>query len=124
LITFTLANKGSTGTGTTYTPLTGGLERCNRVGLEFEVEAVGATPTITFTIEALMADLTTWGPLAFVTSDSSVAASNAAIGPLTATGKTFRYVAGLDYRFIRGLRVNVSANTNVTFSCRGYGLPD
>lgn len=123
MVTHILAAKGSTGTGTNFSPLTGGAGRLNRWAIEFEVEAVGATPTATFTVEGLMPDGVTWAPVALVQADSTVAASSAGI-TVTTVGKTFRYVAGLDYRFVNGLRINVSANTNVTFSARAHGLPD
>jgi hypothetical protein len=123
VLTFDLAKKGSTGTGTAFSPIGGGLERVARIGIEFEVEAIGATPTITFTIEGLMADGVTWATLALVQADSTQAASVAGI-TTAVVGKTFRFVDGLDKRYVRGLRVNVSANTNVTFSARATALAD
>jgi hypothetical protein len=123
LLSFDLAKKGSTGTGVAYAPVGGGLERLNRLAIEVEVEAVGATPTMTYTIEGLMPDGTTWATLALVQADSTAAAATAGV-TVTTVSKTFRYVAGLDFRFVRGLRINVSANTNVTFSARAHGLQD
>lgn len=123
MLSFDLAKKGSTGTGTAYTPINGGLDRVKRIAVEFEVEAAGATPTITYTVEGLMPDGVTWATLALVQADSTAAASTAGV-TVTTVSKTFRYVNGLDVRFVKGLRVNVSANTNITFSARAHGLAD
>lgn len=121
MLSFDLAKKGSTGTGTAFSPVTGGLERVGRIAVEFEVEAVGATPTATFTVEGLMPDGTTWVTVALVQADSTQAASSTGV-TVTAVGKTFRFVSGVDFRFVRGLRINVSANTNVTFSARAHAI--
>src|SRR5690242_12136489 len=121
-----LAPKGSTGTGTF---VANGLADANVVAVEFEVEAVGSTPTVTFQVEGALhraagkadtdvADASDqWDKVALVTADSTVAATSAAVTK-TGTGKYIYFVAGLDLRAFRKIRLNVSANTNVTFSAR------
>ena len=111
-----IAAKGSTGTGRKSALIDG--TAASRLMIEFEVEAVGATPTVTFTIQGSM-DGTTWTDMQYVTLDSSVAASKAGI-VVTTVSKTHRFVDGLDKRFPHYIAVNVTANTNVTFSARAH----
>lgn len=111
-----LAAKGSTGTGRKSAFL--GSVDPKRIAVEVEVEAVGATPSMTFTVQGSM-DGSTWTDMQYVTLDSSVAASKAGIA-VTTVGKTVVFVDGLDKRFPHFIAVNVSANTNVTFSARAY----
>lgn len=100
------------------------FEEAGRVAIEFQVEAVGATPTITFNIQGLRPNgdpsvAADWTNLATLTGDSTVAASNAAI-VTTTVGFTTRYIDGLAERFYSAYAINVTANTNVTFSARAY----
>jgi hypothetical protein len=107
-------NKGTTGTGTgvlNHADALGG-----RVGIEFQVEAIGATPTLTFAVEGSL-DGINWVTLDTVSPDATVAASNAPI-TVTTVSKTWRYLDGLGLRFFSALRINVTANTNVTYSAR------
>lgn len=89
-----------------------------QVAVDIVVEAAGATPTATFTVQG-SADGTNFYPLSLLQADASVATSNAAI-VLTAAGDTLRYVDGLDKRFLRNLRVVVSANTNITYHINAH----
>lgn len=109
-----LAPSGSVGTGRKSASLGGAAT--TRVGIEFEVEAVGATPTVTFTVQGSY-DGVNWSDMQYVRLDSSVAASKAGV-VRTAVGKEHLFVDGLDKRFVRFVAVNVTANTNVTFSAR------
>jgi hypothetical protein len=84
--------------------------------IEFEVEAIGATPTVSFTIQGSL-DGTNFFDIAYVDPDSTVAASKTA-KVVTTVGKTFVFVDGLDKRFYKRIAVNTTANTNVTFSSR------
>lgn len=115
---FELFKTGSVGNGRAYA-----LNQfsANKVAIEFEVEAVGATPTVTFNIQGLApggdpTDANHWSNLAMVQADSTVAASPTGV-TVTAVGKTFRWVAGeaFDDRFFDGLAINITANTNITF---------
>jgi hypothetical protein len=110
-----LAPVGSTGTGRFSA---GNLRGARRLAVVFKVEAVGATPTVTFTVQGSL-DGTNWTTLAVAQLDSSVAVSNSPI-TMTAVGLTERFVDGLDKRFYEFIAVNVTANTNVTFSAKAY----
>lgn len=116
LLTYTLHAAGSTGTGRQSIR---NLADCTRAEIEFVVENVGATPTVTFQVEGLRigGDPTVaadWTVLSLLTADASVATSSTAI-TVTATGNTRRYIDGLDKRFFDALAINVTANTNITF---------
>jgi hypothetical protein len=115
-----LAKAGSSGTGT-FLPLNDGAQRLNRLAVEVNVTTGGGTTT--YTVEGLLPDGVTWVTLALAQADSTVAVSNAAVA-IAGVGTATRYIAGLEYRFFRGLRINVSANTNAAFNAKAYGLPD
>lgn len=89
----------------------------NLVCVEFVVEAVGATPTVTFALQGTFADspaATDWFPLATVPSDSDTAAATRAV---TAVGRYANYLSlGNVARFCKKLRLVTTANTNVTYS--------
>ena len=121
-----LAPKGTTGNNDHYAH---GLDNAQVIAIEFQVEAVGGTPTVTFQVQGALdraagaadtdlADASNqWDNVALITPDASVAASSSAI-TVTSAGKTIRYVAGLDLRAYRKIRLHVTANTNVTYSAR------
>jgi hypothetical protein len=116
-----LAPTKSAGTGRKYAM---GFARVPLIAVEFVIEAVGSTPTVTFTIQGLQAGgepgtATDWSDTGYVTPDSTVAASKAAIVK-TAIGRYVYYVDGLDKRFYDGIAVNISANTNVTYRVNAY----
>lgn len=105
---------GSTGNGTGVLNNADGLG--GRVAVEFQVEAVGATPTITWQVEGSL-DGTNWGPVDLLQMDATVAGSNAAI-TTTTVGKVQRFIDGGTLRFYSNLRVRTTLNTNVTYSAR------
>lgn len=124
MLTYELAPKLSTGTGRSTVKH---VEGWRTVAIEFEVEAIGATPTVTFTVQGQL-DRTPpkldddpasplWENLAYVRSDATTAASSAA-QVITTVSKTILWVEGLEKRSFRSLAINVTANTNVTFSAR------
>lgn len=121
MLSFTLHAKGTTGNGRQYIAQTADM---SRAFLEFEVEAVGATPTVTFQVEGLVpggnpATAADWFLVALSQADATIAISNAPI-VVTAVGKTRRFIAGLDVRAFDALAITTSANTNVTYSSRLY----
>lgn len=123
MLSFPVHVAGTTGTGRSYIAQTGDFTRAY---VEFEVTAVGATPTVTFQVEGLMpgSDPTVaanWIKLSLLQADASVATSNAAI-VTTTVGKTQRYVDGLTQRSFDAIAVSVTANTNVTFKSTLYAL--
>lgn len=119
--TYELFKKGSTGTGRQYVR---NMWDADKIAVEFEIEAVGATPNVSWNVQGLVpggdpAVAAHWVNLALVQADSTVAASNAAVTG-NAVGKTFRFVDGqaFDDRFFDAIAVNINSNTNVTFSVR------
>jgi hypothetical protein len=117
----TLAPAGSTGTGRKSAP---GVSHAPRMAIEVAVEAVGGTPTMTFTLQGLLpggviATATDWIDLAYLDGDATVATSKAAI-VVTAVGRTVKYLDGLDLRFFDAVAINITANTNVTFHASVY----
>ena len=122
-----LAPVGSTGNNN-HAAVTG-CESARTLAVEFLVEAAGATPTVTFKVQgALNRDATNldgqpasdfWENLALVSSDASAATIAAGTGvTVTATGTSVVFVAGLDIRRWRKIRLVTSANTNITYSAR------
>src|SRR5262245_22163291 len=103
-----LAAVGTTGNNV----LTGDQVDADRVGFQINVEAVGATPTATFTIEGTLDD-TNWSTVGYVTGAASTEAFTAIT--LTAVGVTTYFVVSAN-RFYRRYRIRVTANTNVTYS--------
>ena len=105
-----------TGTGRHYVR---NLEDATRIAVHHEVTAVGATPTMTFTIQGCPAGLdptvsANWIDIAYVTGDATVAVAKTAI-TVTTVSNTVRYIDGLDKRFFHAIGINVTANTNVTY---------
>jgi hypothetical protein len=114
-----LAASGSTGTGRKSAA---GFKGADRILVEVEVEAIGSTPTMTFTIQTSV-DGTNWSDTGYVTLDSTVAAAKTAI-VVTTVGVTQRFIDGLATRSPEYVAVNVTANTNVTYSARAYPVTD
>lgn len=114
LVTVAAGVGNSTGT---FTPATNGFAGAKRVGFIVNITAIGGTPTITYKFQGSPDGGLTWYDLATVKPDATVASSNAAI-TATTVSQEVRYVDGLDKRFFDGYRINVSANTNVTFNAK------
>lgn len=110
-----LAPEGSVGNATFDAE---GFGPAKRIAVEFEVEAVGATPTVTFKIQGALGD-EDLSDLQYVKADSSTAAAKTGIA-VTAVGKTVVFVDGLDKRLLDRIAVVTSSNTNVTFSARAF----
>lgn len=107
---------GSTGNASGTVQHADGLGQ--RVAVEFKVEAVGATPTVSWQVEGSI-NGTDWFSCDLIQADGTVAGSNAVVTQ-TAVGTQIRYVDGLDKRWFSALRVRTTANTNVTFSSKLY----
>jgi hypothetical protein len=119
MISIDLATKGSTGTGLKSAQ---NLEFATVMAVEFQVEAVGGTPTVTYTVKGCPPgkDPNTAGnyvALAYVTENAGTASSSAAF-TTTAVGRNVVFIDGLDRRFFIAIAVDVTANTNVTYSAR------
>lgn len=84
----------------------------------FVVEVAGATPTVTYKVQAtfdkdiVVDGSANWVDLMILPSDSETAAKTFTV---TATGAYVGYLAQANVRFIRRVRVVSSANTNVTY---------
>src|SRR5262245_34206977 len=110
------AASGTTGnnthTGVKSTPAAG------RLCVAFVIEAVGATPTITFKIQGAMdADDVTdgnagWFDLPFLSDTTDTVAATLT---KTAVGSYPMWLSQANSRFVRRVRVVTSANTNVTY---------
>lgn len=117
MLTYTLHAVGSTGNTRAYIR---NLQDMTRGEIEFKIEAVGATPTVSFVVQGLNigGDPTVdadWSTLALGVADATTASSTTAV-TVTAVGKTRRFIDGLDKRFFDAIGILTSANTNVTFS--------
>lgn len=109
-----LAPSGSTGNNTHDAAHVGGYET---VALTLEIEAVGATPTVTFKFQGSH-DSTNWYDLAYVT-DASDTLATAALTK-TSTGEYTVFPSNTVARRYRYFRVVTSLNTNVTYKSTAY----
>lgn len=118
MLTYDLAKNVGTGTGTGLaglSPVNAGLESMQKGTIYVIVNAAGVTPALSFQVEATV-DGINWEKVSLLQIDASVASSSAAVA-VTAPAAgvvTTRYIDGLDRRSIKGLRINPTANTNVT----------
>jgi hypothetical protein len=89
------------------------------IAVEFVVEAVGGTPTVTYKLQGIMksdptgATATDWFDLIMIPSDSDTAAITRAV---TAVGRYASYISQAQSRFAKHVRLVTSLNTNVTYS--------
>lgn len=90
------------------------------IAFQFVVEAVGATPTVTFKFQGTL-DGTNWYDVGYITDSSdSISQSTRTV---TATGASIEYVSNPVARRFNQYRVVTTANTNVTFRAEAYPLP-
>lgn len=118
MLSYDLAKNVGVGTGTGLAglqPVTDGLWGMKQACIRVIVNAAGATPALSFQVEATV-DGTNWEKVALLQIDSTVAASSAAqaVTSPAAGVVTTRYIDGLDKRIYKGIRINPTANTNVT----------
>lgn len=112
-----LAPVGSTGNNTHDALRVGGVY--DALAVEFEVEAVGATPTVTWKVQG-SADGTNWYDWGYITDASDTIAT--ATRSMTAEGTQINFLANPVARKYKHIRVVTSANTNVTYSARAYTI--
>lgn len=121
IITKSLAPKGSTGNGSFAI---GGLDNASAVCLEFQVEAAGATPTITYKLQgSINVRPDDPNPPTEFFEDLELLQTDTATAHLktdtkTATGTYVYWVEGIPPRAFRRYQLVTSANTNITYSAR------
>lgn len=105
-----LAPVGSTGNNTHEAfQVSGDYET---VALQFVVEAVGATPTVTYKFQGSV-DGVNWYDVAYVTDASDTLATATRV--MTAVGAQISFVSNPVARRYAYFRAVTSANTNVTY---------
>jgi hypothetical protein len=114
-----LAPAGSTGNVTL--PAGSGLQAkpLGAVALQFVVEAVGATPTVTFKYQGSV-DGVNWFDVPYLTPASDTLSQATTV--VTAVGATLLWVDRALERSFKFFRVVTTANTNVTFRAELYAL--
>jgi hypothetical protein len=111
-----LAPAGSTGNNTHAGVGVGAA--MDKVAVQFVVEAIGATPTVTWKVQGTL-DGVTWNDLFYVTPSTNTAASTAIVATTVSTIPIWLDQAGAE-RFYSQLRLVTSANTNVTYRAEMY----
>lgn len=89
------------------------------VAFEFEVTAVGATPTVTWLIEGSM-NGSNWYAVNYVTDATDTAAVTGLTS--TAVGKKIIFLSNPVARRYKYYRVTTSANTNVTYRADAHRI--
>lgn len=112
-----LAPTGSTGNNT-HTALQV-PPTLNALACQFVVEAAGATPTVTWTVQG-SPDNVNWYPIAYVT-DSSNTLAVAGVVSTSVGAKIVFFDANSFDRFYQWFRVVTTANTNITYRAEIYG---
>lgn len=110
---FDLHNGGTTGVVTSQARTAG--EGSTLAALEFIVEAIGATPTITYLWEGSF-DGSVWYPVAYITDALDTLAATAKTR--TTQGRDLLFLGNAPARRYRQYRCRVTANTNVTYSSK------
>lgn len=99
-------------------------DRSDQCAVHFHVDAVGATPTVTFKVQAAMESgdvddaSSHWFDIAMQPSDTA-GASEVTNVTKTAIG-VYTYYLQMAQRFFKKLRLVTSANTNVTYHAHVY----
>ena len=114
-----LAATGSTGnvTGNAVMLKMVGDAGLTGVGFQFVIEAVGATPTVTWKYQGSL-DGVTWADLVYTTTAN--AAGSQSTQTQTATGTYINFAAAPATLMYSYYRVVTTANTNVTFRAELY----
>ena len=118
-----LANAGTTGNNT-HTSIRLSPSELMAIGIEFVVEAAGATPTVTWKVQGTLAEATVpdasaaWEDVPYILS--STATESQATRVATAVGSQFQWLSlASGSRFYKRIRLVTTANTNITYSARG-----
>lgn len=115
-----LAPTGSTGNAT-HDPLHIGSDYM-ALGMLFIVEAVGATPTVTWKVQGSIsgdgAQAAEWFDIAYITDATDTLAVTTRTA--TAVGHQINFLANPSARKYKFIRLVTSANTNVTYRAEAY----
>lgn len=114
-----LAAKASTGNNTHAGVECGGVY--DQVAVQFVVEAVGATPTVTWKVQG-SADGLNWYDMIYITDASDTPAVAAEVD--TVVGASIHFLANAPSRKYDWFRLVTSANTNVTYRGELYTITD
>ena len=106
-----LAAAGTTGNNThTAVPVDPDVET---VAFQFNVSAIGATPTVTFKYQGTV-DGTNWFDVFYVTDSSDTA--SVATRVVTAPGSSIQWLSNVSVRKYTQYRCVTTANTNITYN--------
>lgn len=95
------------------------LDANETVAFEFEITAVGGTPTVTFKYQGSL-DGTNWYDIAYVTDATDTVA--VATRVVTAIGTSVQFLSNPVARRYKFYRCVTTANTNVTYTARAYRI--
>lgn len=129
IVTVPLANPASTGNNT-HTPITVG-DSWDSICFDFFVEAVGATPTVTWKIQGsntgASGTATDWTDLFYLPGGGGATGATAASDTpsvagmvVTGVGHAFIFPQNPHIRRFKYYRLVTSANTNVTYSAQAF----
>lgn len=107
--------RGTTGNSTGASVGVGG--NYQTIAMHFVVEAVGATPTVTWKFQGSI-DGTNWYDVAYVTDATDTLAVTTEVD--TAVGASVHFLANPGTRKYKFFRCVTSANTNVTYRSEIY----
>lgn len=111
-----LAPPGSTGNNTHA--LTGAGSIADRIAVQFVVEAIGATPTVTWKVQGSL-DGINWYDVEYVSDSSDTGAAATRTATTVSSQVEWLDLAGSS-RFYDDIRLITSANTNVTYRAELY----
>lgn len=90
-----------------------------QIAFQFVVEAIGATPTVTFKYQGSLDGLT-WSDVSYTTPAN--AAASQATQTVTTVSTTVNFLTPSTTLFYRYYRCVTTANTNVTYRAEAYVL--
>jgi len=109
-----LAPPGSTGNMTSTPKPIGSYDS---LVLQFVVEAIGTTPTVTYKFQGSVDDVN-WYDIGYVTDASDTI--SATTRSMTAVGAQVEFLSNPVARKYKWFRIVVTSNTNVTFRAEAY----
>jgi len=117
VIAHRLAASGSTGNNT-HSAITTGRAPAELAAV-LDVEAVGATPQLTWKLQGSL-DGSSWEDVLYLTPSSDTSAAAAIVQNPTAVRKYYLWVSNPGVRFYTFFRLVTTANTNTTYGAFLY----